>query len=217
MKQRCSNPNDEHYPNYGGRGIRVCNRWLNSFEAFLEDMGKRPGPEYSIERMDVNGNYGPDNCKWATVEEQCSNKRNNVHYEFNGQKLTLPQISRLVGIPLGTLDSRIKREGLTLEEAIGRKFVWRHITYKGETKTLGEWAKIYNMNYGTLRNRMDAGLPFELALLRSNRKTYTHDGVEKSIRRLAKEFSLSKTGLSDRLRRGWTLEEALSEKKWVKK
>lgn len=75
MKERCHYEKAENYYLYGGRGIRVCDRWINSFEKFLEDMGKRPSSKHSIDRIEVNGNYEPLNCKWATSEEQSRNKR----------------------------------------------------------------------------------------------------------------------------------------------
>ncbi len=75
LLERCNNPRCSEYRNYGGRGITVCQRWLNSYSNFFEDMGPKPGPEYSIDRIDVNGNYEPSNCRWATTKEQNENKR----------------------------------------------------------------------------------------------------------------------------------------------
>lgn len=75
MKDRCSNPNGKSWKYYGGRGIRVCERWINSFEDFYADMGPRPSLEYSIDRIDVNGNYEPGNCRWATKAQQIANRR----------------------------------------------------------------------------------------------------------------------------------------------
>lgn len=76
MKARCYQPSYQHFASYGGRGIRVCDRWLKSFENFLADMGVRP-PDKTLDRIDPNGNYEPDNCRWATVEQQAQNKRRN--------------------------------------------------------------------------------------------------------------------------------------------
>jgi hypothetical protein len=80
MKQRCYNKNNPGYKDYGERGIKVCERWYNSFRNFLKDMGRKPSPELSLERINNDGNYEPDNCRWATQSEQLYNRRLNSGY-----------------------------------------------------------------------------------------------------------------------------------------
>jgi hypothetical protein len=98
MKTRCNNPNSDQYPNYGGRGIKICNRWLK-FENFFKDMGPRPSLKHSLDRIDSNGNYEPKNCRWATQQEQSNNKRNNNRIKIGDQTLTVAQWARKLGLP----------------------------------------------------------------------------------------------------------------------
>jgi len=87
-KQRCFNPNDPDWPNYGGRGITMCEEWRRSFTRFFLDMGERPSPRHSLDRIDVNGHYEPSNCRWATFHQQALNKRaRQGTSEFRGVEL----------------------------------------------------------------------------------------------------------------------------------
>ena len=98
MVARCQNPKAQSYRNYGGRGITVCDRWLESFENFYADMGERPSPKHSIDRIDNDGPYSPENCRWATWEEQANNRRNNVWIEFQGERLSAAQWRKRLGV-----------------------------------------------------------------------------------------------------------------------
>jgi len=111
IRKRCHNPKSVGYKNYGGRGIKVCDRW-SKFENFLADMGQKPTPKHTIERRDNNGNYEPNNCRWATVKEQNNNRRSNTKVTYNGQTKTISQWADELGFSWKTLYMRYKRHGL---------------------------------------------------------------------------------------------------------
>lgn len=106
MKARCTKPSNNRYADYGGRGITVCDRWLNSFAAFLTDMGEKPAGT-SIERKDNSKGYEPGNCEWADNQKQANNKRNNRRLSLNGRTQTMRQWSKEIGINYGTLQDRL--------------------------------------------------------------------------------------------------------------
>lgn len=109
MRDRCNCPNNSSYPRYGGRGITICERW-DSFEAFLSDMGEAP-PGNSIERIDNNKGYCPENCRWATKKEQALNRRTTRWVTAHGRTLPLKQWAELTGEPYLRLYKRFKRLG----------------------------------------------------------------------------------------------------------
>jgi hypothetical protein len=112
MIARCSNPNTLSYKNYGGRGIRVCERWLPlnmGFENFVKDMGNKPSPEYTLDRINVNGNYEPSNCRWASVAQQQSNKRTNSFLYYRGNRTTVKEFCDANGLKYFTIIYNVKR------------------------------------------------------------------------------------------------------------
>jgi len=118
IRSRCLNPNNKFYSDYGGRGITVCQRWLDAFENFLADMGPRPSVKHSIDRIDNDGNYEPGNCRWATISEQARNTRQNRNIEFNGSTVCVTDLARMHGIDPRTLTRRLD-SGRSVEEALG--------------------------------------------------------------------------------------------------
>lgn len=119
MKHRCKNPSSPRFHRYGGRGIRVCERWLE-FPNFLADMGVAP-EGYTLERIDVNGNYEPGNCRWATKAEQMQNTRRTVFVEVDGQRVCLKEACRLRGLNYRTIQSRVNILKMSPQEAVSRQ------------------------------------------------------------------------------------------------
>ena len=117
MKARCLNPRAINYGDYGGRGIQLCERWKDDFTAFLADVGPRPATGYSLDRIDVNGNYEPGNVRWATRDDQARNRRDNRFLTHCGETLTITDWSRKLGINRHTIAWRLDR-GLPVTTAL---------------------------------------------------------------------------------------------------
>jgi hypothetical protein len=118
MISRCTNPSIQGYADYGGRGISVCKRWIDSIENFIADIGERPSKSHSLDRIDVDGNYEPSNCRWATAIQQQNNKRNNKHITHNGKTMTHQEWNKEIGAPRpGLVNLRIRR-GWSPERAV---------------------------------------------------------------------------------------------------
>lgn len=108
MKARCLAKNKRHYPSYYGKDISVCDRWVNSYETFISDMGLRPSDEHSIDRIDNSGPYCPENCRWATRSEQTKNRDCVIRYDWDGKKFTALELANAIGMPYDILYQRLR-------------------------------------------------------------------------------------------------------------
>lgn len=171
MKDRCYNPNNHAYHLYGGRGIKICDEWLKSTEAFVEWAYKngyvdgKSKSEQSIDRIDVNGDYCPENCRWVDKDIQNYNKRCTRKVVIDGQEKTLLDLHNEYGISIGTLRSRYKKyikgifniEDLISQEKIIHKSNQIIIEVDGEKHNLTEWENITGISRKTIANRYRKG------------------------------------------------------------
>lgn len=168
--RRCTDPTNNRYPRYGGRGITMCEEWLNDFHVF-ENWCKKNGyePTLTIDRIDNNKGYSPDNCRWVTVKEQANNRSTNRICTFNGFTGTLSEVCDHFGLSYGLVNGRIQK-GWTEEQAFSHpngaptKKRNRLITFKGVTKTVSEWNRLIGGTKNTLSQRLRAGYSTERAL-----------------------------------------------------
>jgi hypothetical protein len=127
IKRRCLNPNEKNFHRYGGRGISICDRWVNGegnlsgIECFLDDLGPRPSLLHSVERIDNDGWYEPGNCRWATAKDQANNTRRNITLVFEGAIYTFAAACDRFGLSYNHLYKRVTRKGWTLAQVIQEK------------------------------------------------------------------------------------------------
>lgn len=117
IRDRCFNPNSDSYKNYGERGITMCERWSESFEAFASDMGE-PSKGMTIERIDNDGDYSPENCRWASRQEQVRNTRHNRMITFDGQTMCMSEWAEKTGISYSAISQRLNRLGWSVDRAL---------------------------------------------------------------------------------------------------
>lgn len=116
-KAKCTVPTHHRYKIYGGRGIKMCDRWMNSYQNFLDDMGRAPSPKHSLGRIDNDGNYEPSNCRWETQMQQCNNLRKSVRVEHEGQIKTVSEWASFFGLRYSFVYHRVKR-GMSIKDII---------------------------------------------------------------------------------------------------
>lgn len=163
IKTRCYNSNRKEYERYGGRGITMCEEWLDSdrrthkgWEAFKQwSLLNGYTDEKTIDRIDNNKGYCPENCRWVSVKVQANNKRTNHFITHNGETKTIAQWSEEIGVNYGTLQSRVTRNKMNTEKALkNENYHNKMITYKGQTKPLSIWCKELNLIYTKTYSRL---------------------------------------------------------------
>jgi hypothetical protein len=162
IKQRCTNKNNDRYEEYGGRGIKVCEEWMETFDVFREwSLKNGYRDDLSIDRIDVNGNYEPSNCKWSTGLEQARNKRTSRYITIDRETKTVAEWAEISGVPYKTLQRRIytgcKEENLLAPKGYQYKN-HKHIEIDGEKKLINVWAKESGIPYSTIKRRYEKGI-----------------------------------------------------------
>ena len=184
MKSRCYNKHDKDFTDYGGRGVKICRRWLGSCETFISDMGLRPDRRYRLDRFpNTDGDYKPGNCRWATSKENARNKRASAHrfLVFAGRRQMLCQWVEELGIPRTTIATRLRlgwstKDALTTpsrkREPNKRSKIPKNmkpITYRGQTRSRGQWSRLIGVSHPTISNRLNAGWSIEKTLTTPSR------------------------------------------------
>ena len=174
MKDRCTNPSRSTYKYYGARGINVCKQWSgsNDFLNFYKwSMANGYKDDLTIDRIDVNGNYCPENCRWIDIKMQSNNKTDNKFISYNGETKTVAQWSEKLNIPYATLFNRLKKwKSVEKSFTVPLKISNRILNYNGKTYTFKELEKIYGICSNTLQHRLKKGWSVEDALNTPSRK-----------------------------------------------
>lgn len=226
MRNRCNNPNADNYQHYGARGIKVCDEWNNSAKAFIEwALSHGYADNLTIDRIDVNGNYEPENCQWITLERQQQIHRNRLNeYTIDGKTQCLAAWCRDYNQDYGTVVHRLK-QGMSIEEALNKetKDTKYSITINGRTQSLREWCDEYHITGQSVRMRIkNEGMSIEQAITtpidkhRNQYRMITINGETKCLQAWCEHFGRSPSAvLSNCRRRGISIEEELTHGKEI--
>ena len=228
MIGRCYNPRNAKFHRYGGRGVKVCDRWRNSAAAFLEDMGQPPSKKHSLDRFpDTDGEYEPSNCRWATAKQQQGNRTNNSMIEVNGQRIRMIEAAESAGIPANIVRGRIAAGWsamLALSIPVnGRRNAAKTFEIDGESLTLLEWSKVSGIPRSSISSRLGIGWPLrEAVFLPLGSQPYYHTSKKKnhlvafngqtlSLTQWSKITGVKAPTIRARLKRGLSPEQAFAK------
>ena len=214
MQYRCYNPEFEHYKYYGGKGIRICDEWLDYFK--FEEWALSHGytDNLTIERLDNEKDYCPDNCTWILSSEQAKNRTNARLLEHDGVVHSLTEWSKITGLSVDLISSRLKSdwsvgEALDLEE----RDDFRYLTYNGVRRSLKEWSELTGIINSKIITRIQSGWSIGQALGYEKRehgsKFLTYNNETHTMTEWCKLRDLNRNKVHSRLRRGWSVGEAL--------
>ena len=173
IRARCTY-HKEHNKYYALRGIKICDRWadpVQGFWNFLADMGPRPSDEHSIDRIDPNGDYCPENCRWATRVEQAQNRRSNRYITYKGQSVTFAEAADDMGLSRAAFSDRVQKDGVDdLDRLLRPRHEAKQLTLGDKTMTIAEWADHLGLSSTTIYKRLKKGWPVWRALQPDMRK-----------------------------------------------
>lgn len=217
MKDRCYNQNNPQYKWYGGKDtpIEICSEWLHDFKTFYDwAMTNGYKDDLTIDRINFNGNYSPDNCRFVTIQEQQNNKSNNHLLTYNGKTMNITQWAQELGLPRGVIKDRL-RGGWSVEKALTtppKQWAPATLTWNGETHNYAEWSRITGIPADTILKRAKKGMsPEEILTKPVGRGLYTVNGVTNTVAGFAKEYNIPEATVRFRLKQGMSLEEALTK------
>lgn len=235
IKQRCNNPNHISYKNYGGKGIKVCSQWENDYGEFkkwaLENGYDEtlPRGEQTIDRIDGNKDYCPENCRWITIQEQQKNKDRTNFFECYGEIHTLSEWADITGIRKSVLHSRIYSYKWDIKDALERPIGKTHgknylyVIHNGEEKSITQISKETGIAHNVLKERYEKGIPIEETIREyiDNdgliAKKYEYNGKKLSIPEWSKELGVSEGTLRSRLKKGRPYERVFTSEKLYSK
>ena len=215
MMGRCYLPDHDNYHSYGGRGITVCARWRNSSRAFCEDMHPSFKKGLTLDRRDVNGDYTPDNCRWATLSQQANNRRDNALITYKGETLSATEWSRRLNLSLAAITYR-RQQGLSVAKVLSPVVKPKTITHQGKTQLVSEWAAELGVPDRRIHARLKMGWSGTKALLTPVHPTIgkvgviTFKGLSLTVKDWAARTGICSSSIASRLRCGWSVERTLT-------
>ena len=214
--ERVYNENSISYKYYGERGITICDEWKNDFFTFKNwALNNGYSENLTIDRIDVDGNYEPINCKWSTAKEQANNRTNTVLLTYNNLSLTINEWSEKMNLNPNTIRSRMDK-GWTVEEILTNPIKCEPIVlvYNGEKKTVSEWSDYTGIDKSILKNRYSRGWSTEKILttepIKDRNIKLEYNGVIRTIEDWSKILGIKKKTLWARYNRGWSIERVLT-------